>query len=388
MASRPKSAADIRTVQVVLLLLLVLVPFSGLWRVEQTDAAIQCSVINALLMPMVWLVIVAIEQSIAVFVARALGDDVIQVDFGFGPKLFVTRIARVQVIWHALPSLSSSYVVSPSAHRQRLRLAASALAGSVVIGIPTLIAFACYSKSGLMKELTVRIAPDILFVLIAGVLAALGGQVTLWLLLGQDATELSLRRRLFWTVTAAGHVDRGAFNEGAAVAQRGLEESPHDPWLQFSLASAHVGAEHADALELLKQLRDGDLPTSLVAPTHNAFAWECCMRGDPANASAADDASRQALDSAPDHPAYLDTRGHVLVWLGRPDEAEPYLRRAYELAPTDSRRAVASAGLAKLYAAKGRPGDAAQWLTRARELGCTPRLLARTIAIVDPLHRA
>jgi Flp pilus assembly protein TadD len=90
----------------------------------------------------------------------------------------------------------------------------------------------------------------------------------------------------------------------------------------------------------------------------------------------------------PDNSSLLDTRGHVLLWNGRLEEAERHLLRAYALRSNASGRASSAAGLALVYSKTNRRDEALAWLARAREQDAHQPVVARAIAAVDPLHRS
>ncbi len=125
---------------------------------------------------------------------------------------------------------------------------------------------------------------------------------------------------------------------------------------------------------------------TLRASLFNQRAWVCFLRGDPALMQRADDESKQACSLSPDNPNFADTRGHILVWMGRHAEARKPLEFAYENVKLPQSKASAACGLAKVCAAAGAQAEALQWLERARHEDSSNTLLASAQAAVAALE--
>jgi tetratricopeptide (TPR) repeat protein len=79
----------------------------------------------------------------------------------------------------------------------------------------------------------------------------------------------------------------------------------------------------------------------------------------------------------------LGTRGAVLLWLGRHEDAIGFLERAYVRASLDSHRALNACCLTLALAAQGRKADAREWLDRATRLHAACPLLDEARASID-----
>jgi Flp pilus assembly protein TadD len=102
----------------------------------------------------------------------------------------------------------------------------------------------------------------------------------------------------------------------------------------------------------------------------------------------ADRSSDEALRRFKREPSMLDTRGAVLLWLGRRDEARGLLSRAFALASSKRTRASAACSLAIAEARDRRLGNAEQWLARARKNDPASELLGGADREVSELRLA
>ncbi len=129
-----------------------------------------------------------------------------------------------------------------------------------------------------------------------------------------------------------GFVKERLFDHGAAVRdyRAALALDPDNDEAQTKLAEALLitgpAAEAAAAFERLRQ-RHGDRPAVLLG-----LARSRRQQGQFEEARGLLD---QLLKQKPDYAAALTERGKVALELGHPAEAEPWLRRAVQLAPND-----------------------------------------------------
>lgn len=152
----------------------------------------------------------------------------------------------------------------------------------------------------------------------------------------------------------------------AAVAPRGTDswelaiiklaelEAPTHPWRASILAR--------------QALREGDTPHAWAV-----FALAQSLLG---NFRIAARCYRRALFAVPDNPWYAHNLGHLLdVAFNRPNDALPYLKRAYEAQPAEPEIA---ASLAHAMLASGDPASARRLLARSfTDRTEVERLLAR-----------
>lgn len=388
------SPASVRLNTMILAAIVPVTFFIGIGYSDGSGSAFTYSAVNAvLLLPLVGLALAIAEVTVQATVARLLGDRLHTVTFGLGPEVISRCVRRLNVGLRALPMYSSTAIITPKRKGQRLRLGAAHLMGTAAVGTAAALILANSSWSTLRLQLSTGLAPEALVLVVAAVTTYFGVFTDIGILTGlpgfSHATEANLaaRRNLFWFDAALHHLERGAYAEADAMAKRGLAETPDDALLQFIHVSVASSTSSPDAFELARALAAREVPPSLRHGCLNLWAWECYMRGDQTFAAEADRASAEALALLPKNPALLDTRGHVLLWLGRSTEAQPLLERAYELARHKSTYAHSAAGLAMLCASTDRHDEAVTWLARAREHDPDNRLLPRATAMIEPLRR-
>ena len=351
---------------------------------------------NLGLMPVMGLACICVEQLTVAIVARALGDRLLTVQLGVGPQVFKVRLRQLcTVSLRVLPVLGSTVIITARERGQRARTAVAMLAGiAVLIGAMAALVF---HEGAALDVLEHRLASgpafDSTFLLAASFvvymrgLSALGVLARIPSLTGISNETLRARRKLGIAMQAASLSDRGAFDQAESLIRQGLIDWPDDSMLQVLLGITLNGRNDPDAFAFVEALVKRDLPASLKPMCLNLWAWQCYVREADELRAEADRASLAAVEAKPDNPSVLDTRGHVLLWLGRYADAERHLRRAYELATAAATRASSAAGLAMLYAATDRPGDAATWLARGRQQHVHLSVMARAIAAVEPLSR-
>jgi hypothetical protein len=376
-------------------LLMLGLPFIGLAYVQPTRDAAENCVLNMLLLPLVLFVAICLEQLVTAAVGRLLGDRSAFVVLGAGPIKDTGTIRGTAIIFRLVPVSSMNGIVTTRPHGQRTRLGIAMLAGASVL--VTIVAVAMRSGppwGGLMPSFANRVAFDTILIVGVGTVALLsfvGAIATLFNLNGLttiDAAALLVRQQLAYVLDAELLIARGAFVEAEACARRALEKHPDSALVQYTLASALTERDAPEAFAIVEALaRSEDVPVQYRAAVNNLWAWQCCMSDRDELRGAADTASAAALAAAPKQPAFLDTRGHVLLWNGKHDEAAELLARAYKLGTTRSARASSAAGMAMASVARSRIDDAVMWLDRARAEDMHPQLIARATAAVDPLHR-
>jgi tetratricopeptide (TPR) repeat protein len=96
------------------------------------------------------------------------------------------------------------------------------------------------------------------------------------------------------------------------------------------------------------------------------LAWTAFQLRDPNLRQEADEYSSLAYARLKRVSAVISTRGAILFWLGRPEEALPLLERAYLLEGLPANRASVACVLSMTNATLRRTADAGRWLDRAR----------------------
>jgi len=134
---------------------------------------------------------------------------------------------------------------------------------------------------------------------------------------------------LLWISEADMRAANGNPESALALLDRALETAPDNPELLYARAMTAGGLGDYEAMEtdlrrVLEQQPDD--PAAL-----NALGYTWADQG--VHLEQALDMIRRALEQQPNDPAILDSMGWVLYRLGRPEEALPFLRRAYAQFP-------------------------------------------------------
>lgn len=372
--------------------LLLLAPWLG-YRYAAHPSAVDC-LLNTAIVLAASLVLAVVQGAITVATARLLGDRVVHLAIGVGKVRFTRQLGNVTVTLRTLPFASGAAIATTRARRQRWRLLVARSAGSLVMLI---LFIALTSRYGLDKRAILgsfatgaAIGPALLVV--TG-LAAYVGIINGFSIIGGSASlsahpeGLRQLRELGFGLASETHAKSGAHLLAEQTARRGLEDSPDSHILQLVLATSLVNQSSPEAFATIDALVERGLAGHIRVLAFNLWAWAAYQRGDGELSERADQASLRALEAYPAHASVLDTRGHVLLWNGRLDEAEPILRRAHQLATTRGARASSAVGLALLYQARNRIDDAVEWLERARKADQDHWLIPRAVAAIEPLRR-
>lgn len=134
---------------------------------------------------------------------------------------------------------------------------------------------------------------------------------------------------LLWISEADMRAANGDPESALSLLDRALETAPDNPELLYARAMTAGSLENYDAMEadlrrVLEQQPDD--PAAL-----NALGYTWADQG--VRLEQAHDMIRRALEQQPNDPAILDSMGWVLYRLGRPEDALPFLRRAYAQFP-------------------------------------------------------
>lgn len=104
-----------------------------------------------------------------------------------------------------------------------------------------------------------------------------------------------------------------------AEEERSPAEQARDLWREA--AGLHIEGDYEQAIALYREA----LGIHATARIHNYLAWSLSEQG---RYQAAADHAREAIALDPDYPNAYNDLGAYLIELGRPGEAEPWLRRA------------------------------------------------------------
>lgn len=308
------------------------------------------------------------------------------VSIGAGRRLasFEVGSARVTLKWYP----SGATVVAGTIEPRSLRLRTWLMCFSGILSMVVVGGAAWYVGGGSLDALAANVLKGpamTALALLAAVftLVATDDAYQLVTIPFRPASRLS--SMLMWGHLYQG-LDRGRRGDHVGVAEasgRALEYAPDDPVARLMNLEARQNLGDP-ALDLAKAFLDNPslLPMLRIAAL-NYWAWGCYLSKDPQLLAAADEASSKALFLAKNDPvfraneaSFLDTRGHVLAWAERHDEATDTLTRANTMATTPGTRCSSACGLAMVNAACGRIPEAEGWLTKAREQMPTSHLIA------------
>jgi tetratricopeptide (TPR) repeat protein len=202
-----------------------------------------------------------------------------------------------------------------------------------------------------------------------------------------DARKLEELRVLPAVLEAEELRERDQFDAAYGVIRRALETAP-DSWaLRNSLALMLMHREqlHEARALMLELLKDDDSIETLVM--RNNVAWVDFLIHADEFREEADENSRLVLTRFKAAAFALGTRGAILGWLGRHDEAIAMLEQAYLRNTSDVNRALNACSLACSLAATGRADEARRWLERARASHPLSPLLGRAEAAIAHARR-
>lgn len=359
-------------------------------------------IVNALAYPPIIAASIALHEAGHAAVARLLGLRVPAVHLGFGRRIARWRWGAMRIQVNAFPYLGFTFLGADHLRRVRTRLWLVTLAGP-------LVTLAIVWLALVLGELCMR---DVVWpcgAMIAGPAPSfIIGFANLWLLV--------------WNVVPLRFTGVSAGNDGMSLfrlpftsddvlrdllvmpavleAAEQLEDGDLDA-TQRALADGLALAPRSWALRnvtALLQQRRGELrearaaTAALIAelppntgyewPLRNNLAWADFRIRDPDLLAEADQHSA-AVHQRFRHVGWaLGTRGAVLGWLGRHDEAIDLLEQAFLRNPAPVNRALNAACLAISCAALGRTDEAKRWLRRAEALDTACPLLAEATAAV------
>jgi len=348
--------------------------------------------LNSVLMLPASLLLLVLHQGARAIVGTRLGIRS-GIQIGAGRRLVTIRGGSAPIVLHWFPC--GAFVLDGATETRSLRLRMWLMCLSGTLSMAALGGTAWYvggaSWDAVGESVMTRAAPAAVLVLGAiFVLAVTSDVYRLFTIPLAPASRLS--SVLLWghLFQAGDRAERQDHAGAAEAARHALAYVPDDPIAQ----RIHVATRQAvgePVLDLAKALIEKPSPVpSLRCQAANLWAWGCYLSQDPDLLAAADEASSEALFLARNDPAsrtlepgVLDTRGHVLLWAERYDEAADALTRANTLATNEGTRCASACGLAMVHAGCGRLPEAERWLAMARDLEPTHHLIARAEARVD-----
>jgi tetratricopeptide (TPR) repeat protein len=323
-------------------------------------------------------------------VGRLLGYRIFEVSIGVGPRLVRLRVGRTRFEMRLFP-LGGHTMLAPRSDRLlQAREAFVALAGSAVnvvavawaltadLDDPVVLAVVVFGGLLVVENLFPRRVKNPL-----GVLESDGMRAAKAL----DADEAALRDALAARYLGEASIDndRGDHQAELAWLERGLSELPESAVLRGGAAVVRIVLRRYDEARerLLEVLERDDLQPIQRAIHLNNLAWTDLVLDDPDLLPEALAASKEALATAPQIPAFKGTRGFALVLGGRIEEGISLSAEASRGGVTRDDRASNLVVMAIGAARIGRIETAENRLMAAVRLSPRNALLDRGIAELD-----
>ena len=375
------------------------------WLTSPEGTLTGWAVVNVLLYPPIVVTSIALHEGGHALVARLLGLRVPRIDIGIGRRIARWRWRSTSISVHAFPLLGVTYLGADRIAGLKWRLWLTILAGpltTALIGVGALGALdvgvieASWPHQAVLKgpaivEMFACLAIWLLvFNLLPLPLLRTGLRtdgVQLLRIPAADAREIEQLRLLPAVLEAEELSERDQFDAGYQVIRRAMETAPDSRVLRASLALMLMRREqlHDARALLLELLKDDDSLEVLVI--RNNVAWVDFLIHADELREEADEHSALVLTRLKDAGFALGTRGAVLGWLGRHDEAIEMLQQAYLRNSSDVNRALNACSLACSLAATGRTDEARRWLERARTSHPSSPLLQRAEAAIEQALR-
>jgi tetratricopeptide (TPR) repeat protein len=329
------------------------------------------TVVNLVCWLPVMVLSIGVHEAGHTLVARLVGLEVRRVQIGIGRRLALLRLGSIEVEVSSLPFLGRTFPGGAAITRWRLALVLLAgPASSMLLAV------------ALWKAASGEVSLHHPFGVI-GVAAGLNGFLALlnalpWSrgVLRSDGLQVLMLPTLnteqlaeYGLTPLLGDFERALGEDDVDLAARAvsaMQAQAPDVWVvRFSVATVALMREHyGEAARALEPLL-GTAP----GPTHrlmvlNNLAWTRFLLRDESQRDAALEASKEVLGTAPREPAFMSTRGAVLMWNGEFDAAIPLLEAAWLLTSAPAFRGNTAAVLTMAWARKGDATRAREWFER------------------------
>jgi hypothetical protein len=344
------------------------------------------SVVNCVLFPALLTFSIAIHEAGHAIAACMVGLRVAQVEVGVGRRVARWRWRETTIVVHALPFGGFTRPISVRVPESRWRYAACVAAGplatlAIVVAVmfwPTPLGFlqGLFPTEATAGRFAARdlLAFINITALAAGVIpsrsndgtGANDGMLLVGLLRRTQGLDKSWMAAILQEARESSERDD---HEGARRLLEGAMQRAPDEWVlrHFMAVTLMDLGRFSEARDLLVPLLEDERVAEQIWIVRNNIAWvDFLLRDDGLRAeadehSAAVAAHYRDLQVAP----ALGTRGAVLFWLGRPQQAIGFLESAYHLNSSLAHRAVNACCLAMSMAALKRWPEAEAWLSRA-----------------------
>lgn len=333
--------------------------------------------------------------------AHLMGWRVFQIVLGVGKPLFSSRLFGVFLDMHILPISGITRLAPKDHHFFRLKRLCILLAGPAVNAASVVVVL--YLCAQWWEDFQFKSAPREVryFVMANAALLATnlwprklntlqlpndGKQILQTLFPNkQDQEELFAARYL---LEASVCRERNMDREGARQwCDRGLALYPENvSLLNLSGVLLLEQQEHEKSRAIFLQLlAQPNVPEKVRHLLLNNIAYVDALSNRPELLPEADAYSRQACAAMPWTPAFIGTRGTVLVAMGQYEEGLRLLKEAFDKAPNAAHKSENACHIAMAHARSGHPQEAAKYRDIARQLDPRCVLLPRVEAELERL---
>ncbi|MCE9667294.1 tetratricopeptide repeat protein [Myxococcus stipitatus] len=347
------------------------------------------SLVNVALFPVVMLGSIALHEAGHALVARAVGLQVLRVELGVGRSVWNRKLGGTLVVLNTFPTLGVTYIGASSERALRPRwwltiLGGPAVTAALVWGlwpsttfarglVEALLPLEAFGYRLAVRELLLFFNLWVLFINLVPLQVVLrsqglvndGSRLFAIPFASQDEVRTLLEMPVI--IETGERIEQRDFAGARALVDDALARHPTSVNVRNTLGLLQLAVgEHAEAhatfLELLRATPPNGAAYWFL---RNNVAWTSfLLRRDELRADA-DRHSAAVHGRHPHAPPIMNTRGAVLVWLGRAAEAIPLLERAFTTTSAPSSRASVAFVLVLAHAQLGEYEKAATWLTRA-----------------------
>ncbi|HEX4069875.1 MAG TPA: M50 family metallopeptidase [Planctomycetaceae bacterium] len=197
-------------------------------------------------------------------------------------------------------------------------------------------------------------------------------------------TKVQEKHAAYFLMEAINSLRKKDYAAALDWAEKGLRQYPGEVQIRCTLGAALLGLnQFVEARGLFLELAAIDQPPadrpSYKALLLNNVAWTDLMSGDPNRLEEADVYSNRAMRLTPWEPTIKETRGSVLVALGRVDEGIELLKRSFGEHEEKENKASSACLLAIAFNRAGKLAASRHFLEQARSLDPQCPLIDRAI---------
>ena len=347
------------------------------------------ALVNVALFPGVMLGSIALHEAGHALVARAVGLAVLRVELGVGRAVWRRKLGGTLVVLNAFPTLGVTYIGAASERALRLRwwltnLGGPAVTAALVWGLWPSTTFARGMVEALapldafgyrlaVRELLLFFNLWVLVINLVPLQVVLRSQglvndgSRLFAIPFASQDEIRTLLEMPVIIETGERIELRDFAGARALVDDALARDPTSVNLRNTLGLLQLAmGEHAEAHDTFLGLLRATPPDGAASwLLRNNVAWASFLLRREELRADADRHSAAVHGRHPQVPPIMNTRGAVLVWLGRAAEAIPILERAFTTTSAPANRASTAFVLVLAHARLGEYEKAASWLARA-----------------------